>query len=183
MRFVSTPIRGAFIVELERREDSRGFFARAFCQREFTEHGLNPEVAQCNISFNERRGTLRGMHYQAKPHEEAKLVRCTRGGIFDVIVDLRTESETRLRWFGVELSAENRRALYVPEGLAHGYQTLQDGSEIFYQVSEEYTPMAERGVRWNDPAFGIRWPIADPILSAKDAAYANYEVSKPSPGS
>jgi dTDP-4-dehydrorhamnose 3,5-epimerase len=180
MRFVSTPIRGAFIVELEPRDDSRGFFARAFCQREFTEHGLNPEVAQCNISFNERRGTLRGMHYQAKPHEEAKLVRCTRGVIFDVIVDLRTESETRLRWFGVELSAENRRALYVPEGLAHGYQTLEDDSEIFYQVSQEYTPSAERGVRWNDSAFGIRWPIADPILSAKDAAHANYGTDEPS---
>jgi dTDP-4-dehydrorhamnose 3,5-epimerase len=173
--FSETDLPGVYVVDLERREDERGFFARAWCAREFGEHGLSTDLVQCNLSFNHRRGTLRGMHFQEAPHAEAKLVRCTRGAIFDVALDLRPESPNHGRWVGVELSADNRRALYVPEGFAHGYQTLEDGTETFYQVSEWYTPGSERGVRWNDPAFEIDWPLADePLLSPKDAAWPDY---------
>jgi len=162
------------VIEVERLTDERGFFARAWCQREFAEHGLNPRLVQCNISYNPRRGTLRGMHYQAVPHSEAKLVRCTRGAIYDVIVDLRSDSPSYLRHFGVDLTAEGREMLYVPEGVAHGFLTLEDETEVFYQMSEFYAPEAARGVRWNDPAFGIRWPIEVAVISPRDAAYPDF---------
>lgn len=174
MRFVPTPLEGACLIEIEPRTDERGFFARAFDRDELAAHGLDGAVAQCNLSFNARRGTLRGMHYQLEPRSETKIVRCIAGAIFDVIVDLRGGSRTRGKWFGVELSADNRRALYVPKGFAHGYETLSDAAEIYYQVSEFYTPDLERGVRWNDPAFAIAWPIAEPIVSPKDAAYPDW---------
>ena len=174
MIFGSTPLPGAAVVDLERREDERGFFARSFCQREFEAQGLETTVAQCNVSFNRRRGTLRGMHWQAAPHGEAKLVRVTRGALWDVIVDLRPESATYCRWFGVELTAENHRALYIPRGFAHGFQTLVDDVEVFYQMSTSYVPDAQRGVRWDDPAFGIEWPILPPFLSERDATYPDY---------
>jgi len=171
MKFEPTPLSGAYVVDLVRFEDERGFFARSFCQQEFETHGLNPRLAQCNVSFNSRRGTLRGMHFQIKPHQEVKLVRCTRGAIWDVIVDLREDSLTRLHWHAVELSADNRLALYVPEGFAHGFQTLVDHSEVLYQMSEFYYPEFAYGVRWDDPRIGIRWPLPDPILSERDRSY------------
>lgn len=176
MIFTPTELDGAYLVDLKPREDERGFFARAWCRDEFAAHGLSTELAQCNISFNHRKGTLRGMHYQAVPHTEVKLVRCTRGAIWDVIVDLRPDSPTRARWLGVELTADNRRMLYVPEGFAHGYQTLLDATETFYHVSAPYAPEAEGGVRWNDPAFRIDWPDADrPFMSEKDRAWPDYQ--------
>jgi dTDP-4-dehydrorhamnose 3,5-epimerase len=168
VKFAETPLAGAFVVEIEPLKDERGLFARSFCRKEFEAHGLDPAVAQCNVSHNVKRGTLRGLHYQAPPYEEAKLVRCTRGAIWDVIVDLREGSKTRLQWFAAELSADNHRALYVPRGFAHGFQTLADDSEVFYQMSEFYRPDGARGIRWNDPSIGIRWPLAEPILSARD---------------
>ena len=174
LTFTPTPLAGAFVVELDRREDDRGFFARSFCQEEFAAHGLSPVVAQCNVSYNARRGTLRGMHYQAEPHAEAKLVRCTQGAIWDVIVDLRRGSPTFRRWYGVELSADNRRALYAPEGMAHGFQSLTDDAEVLYLMSRPYQAEAARGVRWDDPAFGIRWPIAEPHLSPRDRDFAPF---------
>ncbi len=169
MNFHETKLKGAFVIELERKEDERGFFARAWCQKEFEAHGLNRNLVQANVSYNRKRGTLRGLHYQVAPHEEAKLVRCFRGAIYDVIVDLRPDSPTYLRWIGVELTAENRCMLYVPEGFAHGFQTLEDDTEVFYQVSQFYTPGAERGVRWDDPTFAIEWPAAKRrVISVKD---------------
>jgi dTDP-4-dehydrorhamnose 3,5-epimerase len=176
--FRETALRGAWIIELEPREDERGFFARAWCEDEFAEHGLTTRIAQCNISWNARRGTLRGLHFQAEPHAEVKLVRCSRGAVYDVIVDLRPSSPSYTRWAGVELTAENRRTLYVPEGFAHGFQTLSDDTELFYQVSEPYAPAAERGVRWDDPAFGIVWPLTDPILSDKDRVWPDFQPSR-----
>jgi dTDP-4-dehydrorhamnose 3,5-epimerase len=173
VRFQETKLRGAFVVDPERTDDEREFFSLIFCRREFEARGLNPHTAQCSISFNRKRGTLRGMHYQVKPHEEAKLIRCTRGAIYDVILDLRPGSPTFRRWTAITLSAENRRMLYIPEGLAHGFQTLEDDSELFYHISEFYAPEFERGVRWNDPAFGFRWPISDPIMSDRDHNYGN----------
>jgi dTDP-4-dehydrorhamnose 3,5-epimerase len=172
VKFAPTPLAGAYLVELERLADDRGFFARSFCQNEFKAKGLDPCLAQCNVSFNARRGTLRGLHYQDKPHEEAKLVRCTRGAIWDVIVDLRQDSPTRLRWHAAELSAENRAAFYVPKGFAHGFQTLADDTEVLYQMSEFYQPELARGVRWDDPKLAIAWPIPDPVLSPRDRTYA-----------
>ena len=174
MIFTPTPLAGAYVLELDRREDERGFFARSFCQHEFTEHGLNPRIAQCNVSFNAKRGTLRGMHYQAPPHEEAKVVRCTQGAVWDVVVDLRPKSATFKRWHGVELSASNRRALYIPEGLAHGFQTLTDDAELLYLMSEFYHPDAARGVRWDDPAFSIEWPLPNPRMSERDSGFARF---------
>jgi dTDP-4-dehydrorhamnose 3,5-epimerase len=171
LKFHPTPLGGAFVVELGRIEDERGFFARSFCEKEFREQGLNPVIAQCNVSWNRRRGTLRGLHYQAKPYEEAKLVRCTRGAIWDVAIDLRVDSPTRLRWHAVELSADNRFGFYVPEGFAHGFQTLQDDSEVLYQMAESYHPDRARGIPWNDPTIGIAWPLAEPILSERDRSY------------
>jgi dTDP-4-dehydrorhamnose 3,5-epimerase len=176
MRFVSTPLAGAYIIELEPAFDERGFFARTWCRDEFAAHGLNSSLSQCSLSWNKQKGTLRGMHYQDKPHQEAKLVRCSSGSIYDVILDLRPESATFKQWFGVELSAANHRMLYVPEGFAHGFQALEDNSAVFYQITEAYRPEYARGVRWNDPQFQIRWPISQPILSPKDAAFPDYSL-------
>lgn len=171
MNFVGTALPGAYVVEMEPIHDTRGFFARSFCREEFACQGLNPDLVQCSVSFNERRSTLRGMHYQAKPYEEAKLVRCTMGAIYDVILDLRPDSPTFRRWFAAELTAGNRKMMYVPEGVAHGFQTLADNTEVFYQMTEFYHPECARGVRWDDPAFGIRWPLPDPVMSDKDRSY------------
>jgi dTDP-4-dehydrorhamnose 3,5-epimerase len=171
LKFLSTPLAGAYLIEPEQLEDERGFFARSFCQNEFAAHGLEPVIAQCNISYNRKRGTLRGLHYQAPPHAEAKLVRCTRGAVWDVIVDLRQGSPTARRWYAAELTAENRRSLYVPAGFAHGFQTLADDSEVLYQMSEFYHPESARGVRWNDPRLAIQWPVETAILSLRDEAF------------
>jgi dTDP-4-dehydrorhamnose 3,5-epimerase len=165
---------GAFVIELERRMDQRGFFARTFCRQEFEAHGLNAQVAQCNVSFNKRKGTLRGMHYQAAPFAEAKLVRCTLGSIYDVIIDLRRASATFKQYFAVELSAENGRMLYIPADFAHGFQTLQDDTEVFYQMAQRYSAEHARGVRWNDPAFGIEWPEGERIIIERDQNYPNF---------
>jgi dTDP-4-dehydrorhamnose 3,5-epimerase len=177
MRFVQTPLPGAWVIELEELGDERGWFARAFDAEEFESRGLNPAVAQCNASFNARPGTLRGMHYQAEPHGESKLVRCVRGAIFDVAVDLRTGSATRCRWHGVRLSADNRLAFYIPAGLAHGFQTLTGDCEVLYQMGSRYVPEAARGVRWDDPAFGIEWPEPDGerVISERDLGYPDFE--------
>jgi dTDP-4-dehydrorhamnose 3,5-epimerase len=174
--FTETPVNGAFLMDLEPREDERGFFARTWCERECGERGMNLHVAQCNVSFNKKVGTLRGLHYQAAPFEEAKLVRCTHGSIYDVIVDLRPASPSFKRHLAVVLSAGNRRALYVPEGCAHGFQTLEDDTEVFYQMSAPYSADHARGVRWNDPAFGIEWPAAERIMADRDRAYADFAV-------
>jgi dTDP-4-dehydrorhamnose 3,5-epimerase len=174
MIFTETALGGAFLVDVERREDARGFFARSWCEDEARAHGLDPRVVQCNISFNKTRGTLRGMHYQVAPCQEAKLVRCTAGAIYDVIIDLRVDSPTFKRHVGVVLSAENRRALYVPEDFAHGFQTLADDTEVFYQMSTVYSPAHARGVRWDDPAFGIVWPPAERIITERDRTYPDF---------
>lgn len=175
MIFRPTPIAGVVVIEAERLEDERGFFARTFCTAEFSQHGLNPALNQCSLSFNHRAGTLRGMHYQAEPFGEAKLVRCTQGAIYDVALDLRAGSPTYKAWFAQELSADNRRMLYIAEGIAHGFQTLSDNAEVFYQISAPFRPEASRGVRWDDPAFAIRWPAADArIMSERDRQYPDY---------
>jgi dTDP-4-dehydrorhamnose 3,5-epimerase len=174
MILTETELGGAFVIDLKEQTDERGFFARAWDEDVFREHGLNPRVVQCNVSFNHRAGTLRGMHFQEPPHTEAKLVRCTRGAIYDVVIDLRPESPTFKQWIGVELTEENRRMLYVPEGFAHGYQTLEDGTETFYQVSEFYAPGAEGGVRYDDPAFDIEWPREVTLISPKDASWPDF---------
>lgn len=171
MKFLPTPLDGVYLIEPEYVVDDRGFFARTYCRKEFIDHGLNPNLAQCNISFNATAGTLRGMHYQAAPFAETKLVRCTQGKIFDVVVDLRTYSTTFKKWFSSELTAANRRALYIPEGCAHGFITLEDQTEVFYQMSEFFHPEYAAGVRWNDPAFSIQWPIAPVVISEKDRSY------------
>ena len=177
MIFNETKLPGVFIVDLQRLEDDRGFFCRSFCRNEFAGRGLNPDVAQCNISFNRDAGTLRGMHYQSTPHAEDKLIRCTRGKLYDVIVDLRRESPTFKQWIGLELTGDNRRMLYVPKGCAHGFQTLEDNTEVFYQMSEFYHPESAHGVRWNDPAFGIQWPAGVPvIISERDRNWPDYPV-------
>ena len=181
MIFTETALPGAFIIDLELRDDERGGFARTFCQHEFAAHGLKPEVAQCNLSFNHRAGTLRGMHYQLTPVAETKLVRCTRGAILDVIVDLRP-GPTYLQHVAVELTEANRRALYVPELFAHGYQALTDGAEVSYQVGEFYTPGAERGLRFDDPRLGIAWPLPVSVISEKDAAWPLLTVEALSAG-
>lgn len=175
MIFTPTKLPGAYLVDLKKLEDDRGFFARSWCVREATELGLDPNVVQCNISFNKMKGTLRGMHLQLPPFAESKLVRVTRGAIYDVILDLRAASVTFRQWIGVELTAENRRALFVPVGFAHGFQTLEDDSEIFYQMSEFYSPEHARGVRWDDPAFGIDWPITVTEMSPKDQALSDFD--------
>lgn len=161
-------------ISLEPNPDERGFFARTWCSREFEEHGLNPKLVQCSISFNVRRGTLRGMHYQAAPFAEAKLVRCTQGTIYDVVVDLRPDSPTFRQWTGARLSSENRHMMYVPEGCAHGFLTLEDETEVFYQMSEFYRAEAARGVRWNDPQFGIAWPEEVVVISERDRTYPDF---------
>jgi dTDP-4-dehydrorhamnose 3,5-epimerase len=176
MRFVPTELEGAYLVEQERREDERGFFARTWCREEFAGHGLATEVVQSSISRNSRAGTLRGLHFQTAPHEEVKLVRCSAGAIFDVIVDLRPDSPTRAAWFGVELDAGRGTALYVPKGFAHGFQTLADDSEVLYMMSDPYVPEASSGLRWDDPAFGIEWPQADErTISPRDLAWPAFE--------
>lgn len=176
MRFLETPIDGLWLIELEPAPDPRGFFARTFCENEFRARGLEPHVAQCGLAFSAREGTLRGMHYQREPHEEAKLVRCTRGAVYDAAIDLRPDSATFCQWFAVELTAENRRMLYIPKGLAHGYQTLQDETEITYQMSTAYRPEAAAGVRWNDPAFGVTWPREVTVIAERDATYRDFQV-------
>ena len=174
MVFTETGLSAALVVDVERHDDERGFFARSWCQREFEARGLTSRLAQCSISRNHLKGTLRGMHYQHPPHAEAKLVRCTAGSIYDVIIDLRPDSPTLRRYFGVVLSAENHRAVYVPEGFAHGFLTLADSSEVLYQISEFHEPSAARGVRWNDPAFGIAWPEPITVISERDRNYPDY---------
>jgi dTDP-4-dehydrorhamnose 3,5-epimerase len=170
VKFQESPLAGAYTIEMDRLEDERGFFARSYCAEEFAAHGLAARMPQSSVSFNPGRGTLRGMHYQAEPHAEDKLVRCTAGAIYDVIVDLRPSSPTLRRWFGVELSAVNHRSLFVPKGLAHGFITLRDDTEVLYMISVPYVAGFERGVRWNDPAIGISWPMAPSAVSARDAA-------------
>ena len=174
MIFEETKLPGAFIIRLEKREDERGFFARSWCQNEFEEHGLASHIVQANVSFNKQRGTLRGMHWQVSPHAETKLVRCTTGAIYDVAVDLRPDSPTYKQWIGVELTARNYTMLYVPEQFAHGFQTLEDNAEVTYQVSASYAPGAERGARYNDPAFGIQWPLDARVISEKDRNWPDF---------
>lgn len=174
MKFNKTPLTSAFLIEMEPIVDNRGFFARTWCADEFKLNGLNPKLAQCSISFNARKGTLRGMHFQDAPFMEAKLVRCSSGGIYDVIVDLRPNSPTFRKWFAAELTSENRKMIYVPEGFAHGFQTIADNTEVIYQISETYHPESARGIRWNDPWFGIKWPIENPLLSERDAAFPEF---------
>jgi dTDP-4-dehydrorhamnose 3,5-epimerase len=176
VKFLETPLSGAFLIEAEPIEDDRGFFSRTFCQREFEAHGLEPCIAQCNLSYNRRRGIIRGLHFQDPPHEEAKTVGCTVGAIFDVIVDLRNDSPTRGQWFSVELSADRLRWLYVPRGFAHGFQTLVDGSTVTYQMSQFFAPTAARGIRWDDARLAIPWPVPDPVLSPRDAAFGTFPV-------
>ena len=171
MRFIETDLPGAFVIELEERGDDRGFFGRAFCQREFGERGLETRVSQANFSHNLRRGTIRGFHYQEPPTAEVKLVRCIRGAMYNVIVDMRPHSPTYLSHFGVELTADNRRALYIPHLVAAGIQTLENETQLYYQVSEFYTPEAERGLRWDDPAIGVKWPLPMSVISEKDASW------------
>ena len=174
MLFDETTLKGAYIIEIEKHEDERGFFARSWCQREFEAHGLNPRLVQCNISFNFKKGTLRGMHYQVEPFAEAKLVRCTRGAIHDIIVDIRPDSPTFREHLGFLLTADNRRLLYVPEAFAHGFLTLEDNTEVFYQMSEFHAPDYARGFRWNDPAFGIEWPSEVQVISDRDRNYPDF---------
>ena len=174
MIFRETRLKGTFEIYLEPKTDERGFFARLWCQREFENHNLNPRVVQCNVSFNPRKGTLRGMHYQAPPFAEAKLVRCTRGSVYDVAIDLRPGSATFKDWVGVVLTAERRNVIYVPEGYAHGFLTLEDDTEVFYQMSEFYHPESARGFRWDDPAFEISWPGEVRIISERDRSYPNF---------
>jgi dTDP-4-dehydrorhamnose 3,5-epimerase len=178
VKLVETPLVGAYVVELEPLRDERGWFARTFDAAAFAELGLEPTVVQCNTSYNERAGTLRGMHYQAAPHGEPKLMRCTRGSVYDVLVDLRRDSPTFCRWFGIELRAGGTASLYAPAGMAHGFQTLEDGSELHYQMGYRYVPEAARGVRWDDPGFGIEWPEPPPggrVISERDATYPDFE--------
>jgi len=176
MNFEETKLQGAYVISPELLEDSRGFFAREFCKEQYEAYGLNSNIVQCNMSFNHLAGTVRGMHFQLPPHQEVKIVRCTQGAIFDVIVDLRKESKTFKQWVGVELTAQNRKHLYVPAGFAHGYQTLVDSTEVAYQVTEYYTPGSERGVKWSDPAFDISWPKPVSCISDKDRQHPVYQL-------
>jgi dTDP-4-dehydrorhamnose 3,5-epimerase len=174
LKFTPLDLEGVYVVDVDRIEDERGFFARSWCRREFEQAGLDPNLVQCNLSFNPRKGTLRGMHFQAPPHEESKLVRCTMGAVHDVIVDVRANSGTRGKWVAVELTGQNRRMLYIPKGFAHGFQTLCDDTEVFYQMSEFFFPEAARGLRWDDPVLGISWPDAGRIVSTKDRSYDDF---------
>jgi len=171
MRMTETKLKGSYIIEPEIKRDDRGFFARTFDKKKFDESGLNSQLLQCNISFNEIKGTIRGIHYQESPHQEIKLVRCTKGKIFDVIVDLRLDSKTYWDWFGIELSAENYKMLYVPKGFAHGFQTLENNSEVFYQMTDCYMPKFARGIRWDDKKIGIKWPLPLTRISEKDLSF------------
>jgi len=174
MEFIETGLKGAYLVRLKKIEDDRGHFARAWCREEFQQHGLNPNMVQLNVGFSHRRGTVRGMHYQLPPHAEAKFIRCTRGAIYDVIIDLREGSSTFGQWHGLELTADNGLMLYAPEGFAHGYQTLQDSSEMYYMTSAPYAPAAARGVRHDDPAFAVRWPLSVTVISTADRAWPDF---------
>ncbi|OFW57333.1 MAG: dTDP-4-dehydrorhamnose 3,5-epimerase [Candidatus Solincola sediminis] len=174
MNFMETRLKGAFLIELDKIEDERGFFARTFCANEFEAHGLNPRIVQCNVSYNIKRGTIRGMHFQSDPHQEAKLVSCIKGSLYDVIVDLRKSSPTYCQWYGVELSEAHPKYFYIPEGFAHGFQTLKDDTVVFYQMSEFYHPECASGARWNDPAFGIEWPLPEPTISDRDNTYPDF---------
>ncbi len=178
MRFLATNLPGVFTVEMELREDERGFFARSWCADEFAAQDLDPNLAQCSVSYNKRCGTLRGMHFQVEPYTEVKLVRCTSGSIYDVAVDLRPDSPTYRQWTAAELTADNRRALYIPAGCAHGFQTLTNEAEVLYHMSAIHHAEAAQGVRWNDPAFGISWPLAEPFMSERDAAYPDYAEAR-----
>ena len=178
MIFTPTPLAGAFVIEPEPIPDARGLFARTWCQRELEAHGLDGHMAQCSTSFNKRKGTLRGMHYQAAPFAETKIVRCTRGSLYDVIVDLRPDSPTFLGHLAFVLTADNRRMLYVPKGFAHGFQTLEDGTEIFYQISEFSAPEHARGVRWDDPLFGIAWPADERTIIERDRHYPDFRPAE-----
>lgn len=181
MRIEPTKLPGAYLIRPDVIRDARGFFARTYCERQFSDIGITAKFVQCNISYNEKKGTIRGLHFQAPPAMEPKLVRCTKGRIFDVIVDLRPHSPRFCKWQGFELSEANREALYIPVGFAHGFQTLDDATEVFYQMGEFFVPELARGVRWNDPAFGIAWPIeASIVISEKDESYADFSPSKPS---
>ena len=175
MKFIPTRLKGSFIIDVDQKYDERGFFARSWCAEEFLKHGLNPNLAQCSISYNKTRGTLRGMHFQKKPHEETKVVRCTAGSIYDVIVDVRPDSETFKQWIWVELSAANRRMIYVPNGFAHGFQSLVEDTEVFYMVSTPYNPESSGSLRWNDPQFAIDWPHEDErVISDRDRNYPDF---------
>jgi len=179
MIFTPTKLQGPFILEVKKIEDERGFFGRSWCKQELEAHGLNAGVVQANVSYNKVKGTLRGMHFQKAPHQETKLVRCTRGAIYDVIIDLRPDSPTYKQWIGVELTESNYRMLFVPEDFAHGFITLEDNTEVTYQVTQYYTPGAEGGIRWNDPAFNIEWPIPPVVVSGKDQAHPDFAASSP----
>jgi len=171
MIFTQSPLSGAYVVDMQPLPDERGFFARSYCADEFAAHGLGPELRQCSVSYNARKGTLRGMHYQGPPHEEHKLVRCTAGAIFDVIVDIRAASPTYRRWYGAELTQDNRRSLFIPPGFAHGFVSLTDHAEVYYMISVAHAPQFSRGLRWNDPAFAIKWPLPPAVISERDAGY------------
>ena len=174
MKFTETKLKGVYVIDLEKHKDDRGFFARSWCQKEFAEKGLDSFLVQCNISFNKKKGTLRGMHYQIAPFEEVRIVRCTQGALLDVVIDLRSGSPTYKKHFSIELSAENRKMLYIPKGFAHGFQTLMDNTEVFYQMSENYSAGHAKGVRWNDTAFTIFWPLPVTKISEKDKTYPGF---------
>jgi dTDP-4-dehydrorhamnose 3,5-epimerase len=175
MKFIPTALDGVCIIELEMINDNRGFFARSWCKEAFGQNELSNDIVQCNISFNLQCATIRGLHYQVSPHEETKIVRCIRGGIYDVVIDLRKNSPSYMSWIGVNLNSENRKMIYIPTGFAHGYQTLTSETEIYYQVDQYYNPKAEQGIRWDDPAFSIDWPISkNCIVSEKDRAWPNF---------
>ena len=176
MEFTETPLKGACVVRLRKIEDDRGYFARAWCRDEFLQQGLNPAMVQLNVGFSHRRGTVRGMHYQLAPHAEAKFIRCTRGAIYDVIIDLRQDSPTIGQWYGIELSPDNGLMLYAPEGFAHGYQTLQDNTEMYYLTSVPYAPAAARGARYDDPTFGVIWPLPVSLISVADRQWPDFPV-------
>ncbi len=177
MIFTETKLKGAFVVEIKKLEDERGFFGRAWCQQEFEAHGIETKICQINTSFTKKKGTIRGMHFQADPYQEAKFIRCTKGRIFDVMVDLRPDSPTFLQWVGNELSEDNYKMAYVPENFAHGFVSLVDNCEVYYPVSQFYTPGAERGMRWNDPAINIKWPVDIINISDKDKSHSDFDLS------
>lgn len=176
VKFTETSLCGAYILDIEPIEDERGFFARSWCIDEFKQHGLNSQLAQCNISFNHKKGTLRGMHYQIKPHEETKIVRCTHGALYDVIIDIRSQSPTYKKWFGIELTQENHRAIYIPEGFAHGFQTLEDNTEVLYMMSALYHAESARGISWDDPNIAIQWPLVITAISKRDLSYPAFSL-------
>lgn len=178
MIFTETKLKGAFIIEIKKIEDERGFFGRSWCKKEMEENGLNGEIVQANTSFSFKKGTLRGMHYQVPPYEEAKIIRCVRGAIYDVIIDLRPGSAGYKKWIGTELTSDNYKMLYVPEGFAHGFITLTDNVEVYYNVTAFYTPGAEKGIRWNDPLFNIKWPVYPVVISSKDQEHPDFNDDK-----